>query len=73
MNRTHLWKLLLILFIVGWALTAMWPPKGRPLIEVFQENIGKLRELLFRVVAALPEERDCPCATALATARFEVS
>jgi len=41
-------------------------------IRVFQENIGKLRELLFRIVAALPDERDCPCATALANARFEV-
>ena len=41
-------------------------------IRVFQENIGRLRELLFRVIAALPEARDCPCATALANARFEV-
>jgi 5'-methylthioadenosine phosphorylase len=41
-------------------------------IKVFQENNEKLRELLFRVIAALPDERDCPCPTALATARFEV-
>ena len=41
-------------------------------MRVFQENIGRLRELLFRIVAALPTERDCPCATALANARFEV-
>jgi 5'-methylthioadenosine phosphorylase len=41
-------------------------------IKVFQENIGRLRDLLFRVVAALPDERDCPCGTALANARFEV-
>jgi 5'-methylthioadenosine phosphorylase len=41
-------------------------------IRVFQENNERLRELLFRVIAALPEERDCPCATALANARFEV-
>jgi 5'-methylthioadenosine phosphorylase len=41
-------------------------------IKVFKENNERLRELLFRVIAALPEERDCPCATALANARFEV-
>jgi len=41
-------------------------------IRVFQENIGRLRDLLFRIIARLPEERDCPCASALANARFEV-
>jgi 5'-methylthioadenosine phosphorylase len=40
-------------------------------IKVFQENLGKLRELLFRIVPDLPAERDCPCATALDGARFE--
>jgi 5'-methylthioadenosine phosphorylase len=40
-------------------------------IKVFQENLGHLRELLFRVVANLPDERDCPCPTALANARFD--
>ena len=41
MNRNHLWKFLIIVFVVGWAATEMYPPNGRPLIEVFQENIGK--------------------------------
>jgi 5'-methylthioadenosine phosphorylase len=41
-------------------------------VRVFQENNERLRELLFRLIAAMPEERDCPCATALANARFEV-
>ncbi len=40
-------------------------------IRVFQDNLGRLRDLLLAVVPELPEERDCPCATALATARFE--
>ena len=40
-------------------------------IKVFQENLGKLRDLLYRVVPALPAERDCPCASALEGARFE--
>jgi 5'-methylthioadenosine phosphorylase len=41
-------------------------------IRVFQENNEKLRELIFRIVPGLPEERDCPCATALEGARFDV-
>jgi len=40
-------------------------------IRVFQENLDRLRDLLFDVVAGLPEERDCPCVSALANARFE--
>ena len=41
-------------------------------IRVFTENLGRLRSLLFATVDALPEERDCPCGSALANARFEV-
>ena len=33
--------------------------------RVFGENIERLRGLLFDVLAALPAERDCPCARAL--------
>jgi 5'-methylthioadenosine phosphorylase len=36
--------------------------------EVFAEfgrNVGRLRELVFGIVAALPEQRDCPCPHAL--------
>ena len=40
-------------------------------IEVFQANNAALKELLHRVVPALPEARDCPCATALEGARFQ--
>jgi hypothetical protein len=39
---------------------------------VFEENNARLRELLFAVIPAIPVERDCVCATALADARFEV-
>src|SRR5436189_165310 len=41
MNRSHLWKLLIIVVVVGWAATEMLPIKSRPLIEVFKENVGK--------------------------------
>lgn len=34
-------------------------------LAVFAQNIGRLREVLFDVVARLPKERDCLCASAL--------
>ena len=40
-------------------------------IRVFTENNARLRDLLFAVIPALPQERDCPCATALAGARLD--
>ncbi|HEV3475461.1 MAG TPA: S-methyl-5'-thioadenosine phosphorylase [Actinomycetota bacterium] len=40
-------------------------------IRVFNENLARLRDLLFAIVPALPAERNCPCATALQGARFE--
>ena len=40
-------------------------------IRVFNENVARLRDLLFAIVPAFPEERSCPCATALEGARFE--
>jgi 5'-methylthioadenosine phosphorylase len=48
------------------------PVSHEEVIRVFQENNERLRTLLFKVVTAIPEERDCPCATALTNARFEV-
>jgi 5'-methylthioadenosine phosphorylase len=48
------------------------PVTHEEVIRVFNENNARLRELLFAAIAALPEERDCPCATALKGARFEV-
>ena len=40
-------------------------------IRVFQENLGRLRDLLFTAIERLPEGRECPCGTALANARLE--
>jgi 5'-methylthioadenosine phosphorylase len=40
-------------------------------IRVFNENNEKLRDLLFAIIPALPEIRDCPCATALQGATFQ--
>ncbi|HXF73954.1 MAG TPA: S-methyl-5'-thioadenosine phosphorylase [Actinomycetota bacterium] len=48
------------------------PVTHEEVIRVFNENNARLRELLFAAIAALPGERDCPCASALKGARFEV-
>ena len=48
------------------------PVSHAEVVRVFDENLGRLRELLFRIVPELPAKRDCPCATALDGARFEV-
>jgi 5'-methylthioadenosine phosphorylase len=41
-------------------------------VRVFGENLGRLRDLLFDVIEALPIERTCPCGSALSNARFSV-
>jgi 5'-methylthioadenosine phosphorylase len=48
------------------------PVTNDEVVRVFTENNEKLRNLLFAVIPALPSARDCPCATALTGARFEV-
>ncbi len=47
------------------------PVTHEEVVRVFTENNERLRDLLFAVIPALPDERDCPCATALTGARFE--
>ena len=46
------------------------PVTHEEVIRVFNENNERLRGLLFSAIAALPVERECPCATALENARF---
>jgi 5'-methylthioadenosine phosphorylase len=48
------------------------PVSHEEVVRVFNQNNERLRELLFAVIPALPAERNCECATALADARFEV-
>ena len=55
MNRSNLWKFLLIVFIVGWCATAMWPPKSRPLFQMFQENILKRDAVYTNIVTRFAE------------------
>jgi 5'-methylthioadenosine phosphorylase len=40
-------------------------------LRVFNENIERLRELLFALVPRIPGERSCPCGTALSGARLQ--
>ena len=48
------------------------PVSHEEVIRVFTENNERLRSLLFGMIGALPEDRDCPCAHALENARFQV-
>lgn len=48
------------------------PVTHEEVVRVFEQNNARLRELLFGIIPALPAERACGCATALAGARFEV-
>src|SRR5438874_1108106 len=41
MNRNHLWKLLLIVFVVAWSAFETYPPNGRNIIEVFKEEASR--------------------------------
>src|SRR6266511_3197746 len=38
MNQKHLWRLLLIVFVVVWSIFELTPPSGRDLLQHFQER-----------------------------------
>ena len=44
------------------------PVSVEEVIQVFNENNERLKELIYRIVPQIPLERDCPCATALSGA-----
>ena len=46
------------------------PVTNDEVIRVFNENNAKVRDLIYAMIPALPEARECPCATALAGAAF---
>ena len=46
------------------------PVTNEEVIRVFSENNQKLKDLLHRMIPALPEERTCVCASALEGAAF---
>ena len=55
MNRTHLWKLLLIVFVTAWAIYEMTPPKDQPILEVFQAQ-ARNRDTNFTAIVARAQE-----------------
>lgn len=55
MNRSHLWKLLIIVVVVGWAATEMLPVKSRPLMDAFNEGVGKRDGVYSNIVARFAE------------------
>jgi SecD/SecF fusion protein len=55
MNRKHFWKLLLILFVVGWSLYEVYPPRGKNLLEVFKKE-ARVRDATYSNVVARAEE-----------------
>jgi 5'-methylthioadenosine phosphorylase len=47
------------------------PVTNDEVVRVFTQNNEMVRNLLFAIIPALPEVRDCPCASALEGASFE--
>jgi SecD/SecF fusion protein len=46
MNRSHLYKLLIIVFVVAWAMFETYPPTSRDVVEIFKET-GQRRDAAF--------------------------
>ena len=46
------------------------PVSNDEVVRVFAENLDKIKSLLYTMIPALPEERDCLCASALSGAEF---
>jgi 5'-methylthioadenosine phosphorylase len=45
------------------------PVSAEEVLRTFQANLGRMRDLITGLIAAIPHERACPCATALSGAR----
>lgn len=46
------------------------PVTNEEVVRVFNENNSKVKDLLYKMIPALPRERDCVCASALEGAAF---
>ena len=49
------------------------PVSAALVLRVFKESNAKLKDFLARIVDVIPEDRSCPCATALAGARIHAA
>ncbi len=55
MNRNHFWKLVLILFLLLWALYEIYPPTSRDLVEYFKTE-ARHKDATFTNIVAKAEE-----------------
>jgi len=57
MNRNHLWKLLIILFLIGWSVSEIYPPTGKNLIQHFDER-ARVRDAALTNILTKARELD---------------
>src|SRR5881392_1055576 len=60
MNRNNLWRFVIVILVVAWALFEMYPPTNRDLIQVFREQARGADENFNKIVEraqALTKER----------------
>jgi SecD/SecF fusion protein len=50
MNRNNLWRFIIVIAVVAWALFEMYPPTNRDLIQTFRENARGGDETLNKIV-----------------------
>ena len=50
MNRNNLWRFVIVIAVVVWALAEMYPPTNRDLIQTFRENARGGDETLSKIV-----------------------
>jgi SecD/SecF fusion protein len=50
MNRNNLWRFILVVLVVAWALFEIYPPTNRDLIQVFRENARAADENFNKIV-----------------------
>ncbi len=50
MNRNNLWRFVIVILVVAWALFEIYPPTNRDLIQVFRENARAGDETFGKIV-----------------------
>jgi SecD/SecF fusion protein len=60
MNRNNLWRFILVLVVVAWALFEIYPPTNRDLIQVFRENARGADETFSKIVGRAQELSKIP-------------
>ena len=50
MKRSNLWKWVLVIFVVAWAVYTIYPPQGRNVLDVFEEKARSLDETYTNIV-----------------------